>query len=366
MQFNKEFTFLVAKKLIGFVITVPLAFILDPGYWALVVGQVVGRTGSTVLSFLVHPYRPRFTLRSSSVLLNFSKWLLIGNCLGYLRERSSDWVIGRVRGPEALATFNIAYELAALPSTELAAPINRAVFPAYARMAGEEGGLRGGYLSVMAVIALLIMPAVLGLACTAPVVVPLVLGPKWLDAIPILVLLSFFGLTMLVQTNAHAAYLALGRAKLAAQLNMVHVTVQLAAMIPLTARYGAPGAASAYLIVTVIMIPISVGVTLRLLQIGVLQFMAGIWRPLAAAGLMYAVVNWFIGREPEGIEPLPLAVELAQAALLGASVYVGVVMLLWLLSGKPEGAERMALDRALPALRRLLKRWRALPASAEK
>jgi len=365
MQFNKEFSFLVAKKLIGFVITIPLAFILD-SYWALVIGQVAGRTGSTVLSFLVHPYRPRFTLKSSSVLLNFSKWLLIGNCLGYLRERSSDWVIGRVSGPGALATFNIAYELAALPSSELAAPINRAVFPAYARLAAEDGGLRGGYLSVMAVIALLITPAVLGLACTAPVVVPLVLGPKWLDTIPILVLLSFFGLTMLVQTNAHAAYLALGRAKLAAQLNMVHVTVQLAAMIPLTIKYGATGAASAYLIVTVIMIPISVGVTLRLLQIGVLQFMAGIWRPLAAAGVMYAVVHWFISLEPEGTNPMELAVELAQAALLGVVVYVGMVLLLWVLSGKPYGAERMALDRSLPLLQRLLKRRPALPANAEK
>jgi lipopolysaccharide exporter len=353
MEFNKEFGFLVGKKLIGFVITIPLAFILD-SYWALVIGQVVGRTGSTVLSFLVHPYRPRFTLKASSELLNFSKWLLIGNCLGYLRERSSDWVIGRVSGPGSLGTFNVAYELAALPSSELAAPINRAVFPGYAKLAAA-GGLRYGYLSVMGVIALLVTPAVFGLACTAPLVVPLVLGPNWLGAIPILVILSFFGLTMLVQTNAHAAYLALGRAKLAAQLNMVHVSVQLAAMIPLTYRYGAMGAASAYLVITVIMIPISIGVTLRLLQISVGQFMAVIWRPLVAAATMYGVVSGLIALEPPKSDPLQLALQLARAVLIGAAVYVSVVLALWAVSGKPPGAERMALQRGLPVIQRLLK-----------
>ena len=364
MEFNKEFAFITGKKLIGFFITIPLAFILH-SYWALVIGTVAGRIGGTVLSFIAHPYRPRFTLKASAELLNFSKWLLIGSCLGYLRERSSDWVIGRISGPALLGTFNVAYELAALPSTELAAPINRAVFPAYAKLAAE-GKLAAAYLSVMGVIALLVTPAVLGLAATAPVVVPLVLGPNWLDAIPILVILSFFGLTMLVQTNAHSAYLALGRAKLAAQLNMVHVSVQLCAMVPLTIKYGGMGAASAYLVVTVVMIPISLGMTLHLLKITVWQFMACIWRPLVSAGAMYAVVHWCIAREPESSNTLQLALEAAQAVSLGAIVYVGAVLSFWVLSGKPDGAERMALERVRPVIQRLLKRRPTLPASAEK
>jgi O-antigen/teichoic acid export membrane protein len=185
-------------------------------------------------------------------------------------------------------------------------------------------------------------------------------------AIPVLVVLSFFGLTLLVQTNAHTAYLAIGRAKLAAQLNVVHVTVQLAAMIPLSRAYGAMGAASSYLVVTAVMIPISVGVTLRLLKISVLQFMAGIWRPLAAAATMYAIVHWFITLQPESTSNAALGAVLAQAVVLGAVVYVGTVLLFWVLSGKPEGAERMALDKALPILQRLLRRRPALPARAEK
>ena len=158
MRFDREFKFLTAKKLIGFAITIPLAIWLD-SYWALVIGQTAGRFGSTALSYWVHPYRPRLSLAASRELFHFSKWLLIINGISYLKERSSDWVIGRIAGPASLGAFNMSYELTSMPSTELVAPINRAVFPAYAKLASEgQGALRREYLSVIAVIVLLAGP----------------------------------------------------------------------------------------------------------------------------------------------------------------------------------------------------------------
>ena len=127
MRFDKEFQFLIAKKIISFSITIPLALTMR-SYWALVIGQVVGRIAGTVLSYTMQPYRPRVSLEATRELFNFSKWVFLLNCIGYMKERSSDWIIGRISGPMALGTFNISYELASLPSTELAAPINRAVF----------------------------------------------------------------------------------------------------------------------------------------------------------------------------------------------------------------------------------------------
>jgi hypothetical protein len=179
MRFDREFRFQIAKKLIGFVITVPLAIKLD-SYWALVIGQTTGRFVATALSYWVHPYRPRLSLAGAADLFGFSKWLLAINTISYLKERSSDWVIGRLAGPASLGAFNVSYELASLPSTELIAPINRAVFPAYAKLAKESPeALRVEYLSVIAMIMLIAAPAVLGLAAVAPLLVPVMLGPNW-------------------------------------------------------------------------------------------------------------------------------------------------------------------------------------------
>jgi lipopolysaccharide exporter len=359
MRFDREFKFLIAKKLISFLVTVPLAIALD-SYWALVIGQTVGRIAGTALSYWVHPYRPRLSLAAGRELFHFSKWLLALNFVQYLRERSSDWIIGRAAGPAALGSFNVSYELASLPSTELIAPINRAVFPAYAQLAKEGGdALRREYLTVIAMIVLIATPAILGIAATAPLLVPVMLGPNWSQAVPVLMLLGFFGFTNLIQTNAQAAYLALGRADIPVKLNSLNVAVQLATVIPLTHAHGVIGAAVGYLITGAINIPVSLGVVLRMLKIGVREFIAQIWRPVLAATVMYLAVHeylQFAGDATGAVAVLHLAVAVA----LGSVIYLGVLSLLWICLGKPIGAEHAALHRALEVMGRIVSRKPAL------
>jgi hypothetical protein len=68
-------------------------------------------------------------------------------------------------------------------------------------------------------------------------------------------------------------------------------------------------------------------------------------RPFIAAGVMYGVVDLIagklIGRAPEGAA-LPGA--LLACVALGAVIYVSTVMLLWVAAGRPDSAERRALD----------------------
>jgi lipopolysaccharide exporter len=362
MRFDREFRFQIAKKLIGFAITVPLAIILD-SYWALVIGQTAGRFVATGLSYWVHPYRPRLSLAGASDLLGFSKWLLAINSISYLKERSSDWVIGRLAGPASLGAFNVAYELASLPSTELIAPINRAVFPAYAKLAKESpDALRTEYLSVIAMIVLIASPAVLGMAAVAPLLVPVMLGPNWTQAVPLLALLGFFGFTNIIQSNAQAAYLGLGRADIPAKLNAVHVVVQLGALVWLTRKYGVVGSAVAYLITAAVMIPPSIAVILRMLRIRASEFFTQIWRPVAAAAVMYIVVVLFVRRAAAAnLNAFAMLLALLIAVGTGAILYFGLTALFWWLCGKPPGAEQMILNRVTPLVARLVPRRGTLP-----
>jgi O-antigen/teichoic acid export membrane protein len=357
MQFDREFRFLTAKKLIGFVVTIPLALILE-SYWALVIGQTVGHAASTGLSYWVHPYRPRLTLRAAGDLLQFSKWMFVLNLIQYVKDRSANWVIGRIAGPTPLGAFTIAYEVATLPSTELVAPINRAVFPAYARLAKEGVEvLRREYLSVIAMIVLLATPAVFGVAATSPVLVPVMLGPNWAQAIPLLTLLALFGYTYVIQSNAQAAYLALGRVDIPAKVNGAHALIQLIALIPLTNLYGVIGSAFAYLITAAVMIPASLGVVLRMLNIRVLEFMAQVWRPLVAALVMYAGVYRYLMDAPAPTSSLAALPTLLAAVILGAAIYIGLLAGLWFVCGRPEGAEKTAVTRAYAVVaRRFLRR----------
>src|SRR5687767_2748072 len=85
LDFRREFRFQVSRKLIAFMVVVPLAFILR-SYWALVVGMLVSKAGGTVISYLMHPFRPRFTLSKVRELFRFSRWMLFNSLVGFFKE----------------------------------------------------------------------------------------------------------------------------------------------------------------------------------------------------------------------------------------------------------------------------------------
>lgn len=350
LQFDREFRYLLAKKLIMFGITVPLAFWLR-NYWALVIGTVAGRAGAVALSYLIQPLRPRFSLATAAEMMHFSKWLMMQNLLGFLKERSASFFIGRLAGPAALGAFSVSAEIASMPGTELVAPINRAILPAYVKLAHDPVALGREYLSVMAGIALLAVPAVAGIALTAPFIVLLVLGPKWAAAQPLLEVLAFFGITQVLQSNAYSAFIALGKPAVFAKINGFHVVTLLICLSALTPWLGAQGAAWAYVIAAIVALPVNFYFIIRFLNLRSMDFVAGLWRPLVSAGVM------FLGGKLWGPTLAPGAKSSADALLpllsciaLGAVTYAAVDALLWLASGRPAGAETWLLKEFRNAL----------------
>ncbi len=237
MQFNREFQFMFGKRLAAFVVTVTLALVLRD-YWALVAGMLTARIFGVALSYYLHPYRPSFSLRAHADLFGFSKWLFLNNALFFVNNRSADFVIGKVAGARALGLYGMGYEISNLPTTELIAPINRAVFPGYAQTATDLSGLRRAYLSVISMILMLALPSAAGIAAIAPLMVPVILGPKWLQAIPVIKILAFYGAAMAVQTNMASVFLALAKPRVLTILAAANAAALLPALLVLTFSCG--------------------------------------------------------------------------------------------------------------------------------
>jgi O-antigen/teichoic acid export membrane protein len=291
--------------------------------------------------------------------LQFSRWLLLLNMLAFLRDRSSDFIIGRLGGAGALGLFSVSYELASMPGAELVAPINRAVYPAYAKLAHDPEAMRREYLSVMSMICLVAIPAVSGIAATAELIVPLVLGEKWLAATPILQVLAIFGISQVMLSNAYASFLALGRGDIFARLNGLSVALLIVLLLVLVPRYGVVGGAYAYLLSALSTLPLSIFVILRTLKLGVLRFLNHVWRALFAAAAMYASVHTYVAsRAATNSTPL-LAIEMLTAIVLGAVSYIGTVALFWVLVGRPLGAETVIWNRVIGMTGKLRQKLRS-------
>jgi lipopolysaccharide exporter len=350
MRFDREFRFLLGKKLVAFCITVPLA-LLWRNYWALVVGTIGGRLAGVALSYILQPFRPKFSFGAAKDLMHFSKWLMMQNGLSFLKERSSDVIIGRFAGPHSLGVFSVSAEISNMPGTELVAPINLAVLPGYVKLAHDLPALRREYISVMAMISLFAVPAVAGFAACAPFLVLLVLGPKWIEAANLIKILAFFGITQVLQSNAYSAFLAIGRPQTFAKINAIHVVILITLLISLTPFYGIIGGAWAYVITATIMLPVNFWFVTRYLGLEKIEFVSHLWRPITSAAAMYLGVSLLGPPSPDGpLAAAQAATSLVTCVAIGIPLYAACITLLWLISGRPEESAETYVLKKVPAI----------------
>lgn len=360
LRFHSEFAFQISRKLSGFLVTVPLAFWLH-SYWALVAGILASKTAGTVISYFAHPFRPRFSVAGASSLFSFSKWLLVSNILAFLKERSTDFFIGRSQGAATLGVYNVAYELANLPTSELGAPINRALLPGFSRIAQDPVQLRSAYVNAIGILALFALPAAAGIFAVAELLVPVVLGSKWLTAVPLIQILGMFGAIQLFHSSMCAVLIAIGRPSAVATGNVVFVVLLAILLFALVGRLGATGAAVAMVSAAALSTPAYL-IGIRVYTgIGPVTFVQAIARPLIASAAMVAVLRAVVPAYAPSMPMREAAALLLGSVVLGAVLYALAATLLWLAARRPPGVERFVFERARAALDAWSARRRKVP-----
>lgn len=346
LDFRREFRFQLSRKLLGVAVVVPLAFLLR-NYWALVIGTLFSKLGGTVISYLMHPFRPRFGFSKVRQLLVFSRWLLVNNVICFLKERSTDFFIGRLLGPASLGSYNVAYELASLPTTEISAPINRALLPGFARMT-TPAEVSTAYGNAVGVLAALALPSAAGIMALAPFLVPVILGPKWLAAIPLMEILALNGALILFHSSMAAVLLGRGHSARTTFANGVFVAILLGAVSYVSLRQadsGAVGIAYATLATALLSTPIYLHQMQHCLGVAAGVFVKAIARPLLSAAAMAFIIRWALPVVQPDMGFASTAGWLGLGIVLGASSYVAVLLVLWHAMGRPAGAEQLVFER---------------------
>lgn len=344
LRFRSEFAFQISRKLAGFVVTVPLAFWLR-SYWALVAGILASRLAGTVISYLAHPFRPRFSIDGARSLFSFSKWLLLSNVLAFLKVRSTDFFIGRSQGAATLGLYNVAYELANLPTSELGAPINRALLPGFSHIAHDPEQLHSAYANAMGILALFALPAAAGIFAVAGYLVPVVLGPKWLAAVSLMQILAIFGAIELFHSSMSAVLIGTGRPAGVANATVVFVVLLAVLLIALVGRFGASGAAVAVVGASILSTPAYL-IAIRVhTGIRPAAFIRAIIRPLIASAAMVAILRAVMPVYAASMAVSEAAWLLLGAVALGAIVYAIAVTLLWLAARRPQSVERLVFEQ---------------------
>lgn len=128
------------------VITLILVYILKNA-WALAWGYLGGNVARCLVSFIIHPYRPKLRLEFSEIkeLLNFCKWIFGSGAIIFFPTRGDDIVVGRVLGLTALCLYQMAYTISNLPTTEITHVVSQIAFPVYSKFQDDLPKLRDTY-----------------------------------------------------------------------------------------------------------------------------------------------------------------------------------------------------------------------------
>lgn len=346
LDFNREFWFGVVKKMFTVALTVGAAVYLR-SYWALVLGLVGGRLLDVVISFVVHPYRPRLTLVRLGEIWSFSRWLLVSRIANLLTRKLDEFTVGTQAGTVAMGHYFIGSDVATSPTEEIVLPMSRGVFPVYSHLLDDRERLADCFRAVLASTSYLCMALGIGVASVAPELVPVVFGEQWLAVIPLMQWLAICGLQIGLVSTFDTLLLACGRAALSAHFKWMQLLLLAPALWWSGAAFGVEGIAIAKTAVVTGTTPVLFVWATRTLGIGTGRMAAVMWPPLVAACVMFGVVR-LVAESFAG----PLWLSLLTEVVVGALVFVGVAAAIWIVRGRPAGIERDALVRALGLLRR--------------
>lgn len=339
LAFARDFQLMFTKKVVAFAVTVTLAVLLQ-SYWALLAGTAASRVTGVLLSYSMHPYRPRWQTSRVRELLTFSRWIVMRGFLDYAIERGSDFIVGRTLDASALGTYRVSREVATLPTSELIHPIMRAVFPGYATVVHDREQLARAYLTVQAIVIMLTLPAGVGIVMLSADIVAVLLGPKWVGAVPLIQILGLYGAVSVFQATNMSIFNVLGVPKwgvIVKALEAVSLFTLIGAL--LAWRPGVESIAWAAFCAQAVAIPLGMAMIARLLPIRLAQRLAVSWRPVLACAAMALVLSWASSVGPSGGGAFGSALQLALAIPLGGATFVVAVVLLWLGAGRPAGAE---------------------------
>ena len=253
LEFGKQFAFEFSGRVADFVVAVVAGLILKNA-WVLVLAYISADLIRVVASYVIHPYRPRLRLeiRKARELFAFGKWILGSSALVFFLNRGDKALVGKILGATMLGFYEMAYKISNLSATEFALVISQVTIPAYSKMQERIGRLREGYLRVLQVTAFFSIPLAGLIVVLAPELTRVLLGEKWLTAIPAMRILALGGALRSIIATTGPVYMGIGKPRIMTKYQAIQLCILAALVYPLTHYWGVPGTAAAVTLAAVI------------------------------------------------------------------------------------------------------------------
>ena len=294
-------------------------------YWALVLMLMATAITNAIGVWLACDWRPGLPKRDSQVgsMLAYGGNLTGFGIVNYFSRNLDNVLIGRRWGSQQLGLYAQAYKLLLLPIQQINNPITSVALPTLSSLQTDPIRYSRYYYKAILLITTLGMPIVAFMFAAADKVILLMLGQKWLGAVPLFRLLMPAAFVGTFNVAGGWVYQSLGRTDRQFRIGTVMALITSTIFI-VSVNWGVIGVAAAYGVAQPILITAGIIYSYRGTPLKFKQFLSTIFRPgfaAIAAAVAIMGLNRFVFGDYSSL-PQSLFIDVVLYALLYLMIWL--------------------------------------------
>lgn len=230
MQRHLKFTAIAINNIIShfvYLVVAILMALLDFRYWALIGGAMARTLCTLLLTYYYCPWIPGKIKRGAGVrsMLKFGGHITVSYFVGYLSRNLDRILIGKIAGAASLGLYSRAFTLFMQPLTQVKAPITRLALPVLSSLKNDPKRYQNYFAKLLDLSVSIALPISVYCFLESEFLIRTLLGPDWMDAVPVFRILSVGGVFVAMSATPGAVMLSHGYSKRYMRLTMINAII---------------------------------------------------------------------------------------------------------------------------------------------
>lgn len=244
-RYRRDFYFkiLFYIRIIGvilpIIITVPLAFYFR-NYWALIIGNIIGKLVIGIILNLKSEWKPKFyyNFKILKKMFGYSWWILLETISIWLTSYIGTFIIGNYLSNYYLGVYKISMVTVDQLTAIIVASTSAPLFSALSKLKNEHKKFEEIYYRYMKAVGFIIVPMGVGIYMYRSLITNILLGNQWKEATEFIGLLGLTdSICLIFGTYNSGVYNAKGQPKFSFLVQVLHLII-LVPVLYIAAQYG--------------------------------------------------------------------------------------------------------------------------------
>ncbi|WP_144426350.1 lipopolysaccharide biosynthesis protein [Methylobacterium sp. ARG-1] len=352
LSFSRDVKIDILSKIIAFILSISMALCTD-SYWAMPVGAVGCAISIAALSYVFAPYRPTFSLAEMPTFIKFVKFSSASQIISAVNWQSERLILGKLQSPNSVGLFTTANDVAVIVVNSIFSPLGAPLLAAFSHQIGDRAKFRQSYQTAANATAMIGLPILVGQSLVADLLIRIILGENFLGSVWLFQWLSLSLIPTVFVIPSSPALIAFDEMHLLVKRHAIEFCIKLPILIIGLVEFGFYGLIAARLI-SEIVINIYLAFAIQtIIALPIHTQLLSAWRSIISAFLMAATVLFAKYGLIEKSNMVPALAELVFLVVLGTVIYIVSSLSLWMLAGRPTGAEAAIFNFLEKSYRRL-------------